>query len=105
MLLSNVTNGLAEYCAIIIATRPERLTWQGRAGSALRPLVSAVLVCGVRTEIPRFFYVAEIAAAKMLLFFRESVEVVILAVRVDKAVRYVSGQGYQCTRYPPAGSP
>ena len=51
------------------------------------------------------FYAVEIAAAKMLLFFRESVEVVILAVRVDKAVRYVSGQGYQCTRYPPAGSP
>ena len=74
-------------------------------GRALRPLVSAVLARGVCAVIPLFFYAAEIVAAKVLLFFRESVEVVILAVRVDKAVRYGSGQGYQCTRYPPAGSP
>ena len=64
-----------------------------------------MLVCGVRTDIPRFFYAAEIAVAKMLLFFRESAAMDILSIRVDKAVRYVSGQGYQCTRYPPAGSP
>ena len=48
----------------------------------MRPLVSAVLALGVRTGIPLFFYAAEIAAAKMLLFFRESVEVDILTVGV-----------------------
>ena len=45
------------------------MTWQGRAGSALRLLVSAVLARGLRAVIPLFFYAAEIAAAKMLLFF------------------------------------
>jgi hypothetical protein len=49
----------------------ERLTSQGRAGSALRPLVSVELARGVRAEIPRFFYAAETAVAKMLLFFRK----------------------------------
>jgi len=68
---SNVTNGLADSCATITAKPPERLTWQGRAGRALGSLVSAVLARGLRAEIPRFFYAAEIAAAKMLLFFRE----------------------------------
>ena len=43
----------------------------GKGGTALRPLVSAVLALGLRAEIPRFFYAAEIAATKMLLFFRE----------------------------------
>ena len=33
------------------------------------PLVSAVLARGLRAVIPLFFYAAEIAAAKMLLFF------------------------------------
>ena len=32
MTLSNVTNGLANSCSTITARRPERLTWQGRAG-------------------------------------------------------------------------
>ena len=41
---------------------------RGRAGRALRPLVSAVLARGVCAVIPLFFYAAEIAAAKMLLF-------------------------------------
>jgi len=44
---------------------PERLTWQGRA---VCPLVSAVLARGVCAVIPRFFYAAKIAAAKMLFF-------------------------------------
>ena len=45
------------------------------------PLVSAVLVRALRAEIPLFFYAAEIAAAKMLLFFRESVAMDILTKR------------------------
>ena len=40
----------------------------GAAGRALRPLVSAELARGVCAVIPLFFYAAEIAAAKMLLF-------------------------------------
>ena len=44
----------------------------GKGGAASRPLVSAVLARGVCAEIPLFFYGAEIAAAKMLLFFRKS---------------------------------
>ena len=44
----------------------------GQCGSALRPLVSVELARGLRAEIPRFFYAAEIAAAGMLLFFGES---------------------------------
>ena len=43
----------------------------GKGGTALRSLVSAVLALGLRAEIPRFFYVAKISAAKMLLFFRK----------------------------------
>ena len=54
----------------------------GRGGTALRPLVSVVLARGVRTEILLFFYVVEIAVAKMLLFFRESVAMDILTVGV-----------------------
>ena len=38
-------------------------------GAPLCPLVSAVLARGVCAVIPLFFYAAEIAAAKMLLFF------------------------------------
>ena len=38
-------------------------------GRAVCPLVSAVLARGLRAVIPLFFYAAEIAAAKMLLFF------------------------------------
>ena len=48
----------------------------------MRPLVSVVLARGVRTEILLFFYVVEIAVAKMLLFFRESVAMDILTVGV-----------------------
>ena len=44
------------------------------------PLVSAVLARGVLAEIPLFFYVAEIAAAKMLLFFRKSATMDILSI-------------------------
>ncbi len=66
--------------------------WQGRAAC---PLVSAVLARGLRAEIPQFFYAAEIAAAKMLLFFRKSTAMDILTRRVDKEVRYGSGQGYE----------
>ena len=58
---------------------------QGRAvcfiGAPLCPLVSAVLARGVCAVIPRFFYAAEIAVAKMLLFFRESVTMDILTKR------------------------
>ena len=61
-----------DCCAFIVARRLERLPWQGRAGRALRPLVSAELACGVRAVIPRFFHLAEIAAAMLLLFFGES---------------------------------
>ena len=44
------------------------------------PLVSAVLARGVFAVIPLFFYAAEIAAAKMLLFFRESAGMDILNI-------------------------
>ena len=44
-------------------------------------LVSVVLARGVSVVIPLFFYAAEIAAAKMLLFFQESVTIDILTVR------------------------
>ena len=50
-------------------------------GRAVCPLVSAVLARGVCAEIPLFFYAAEIAAAKMLLFFRKSVAMDILSIR------------------------
>ena len=46
------------------------------------PLVSAVLARGVCAEIPLFFYVAKIAAAKMLLFFRKLAAMDILTKRV-----------------------
>ena len=42
------------------------------------PLVSAVLARGLRAVIPLFFYADEIAAAKMLLFFRGSAAMDIL---------------------------
>ena len=42
---------------------------------------SAELARGVCAEIPRFFYVAEIAAAKMLLFFRKPATMDILTKR------------------------
>ena len=76
MTLSNVTNGSADSCAFIVARQLERLKWQGRAGAV--DSVSAVLARGLRAVIPLFFYAAEIAAAKMLLFFRESVATDIL---------------------------
>ena len=48
--------------------------WRGGAGcfigALLCPIDSAVLARGVLAEIRLFFYAAEIAAAKMLLFFR-----------------------------------
>ena len=47
----------------------------------MRPLVSAELARGVHAEIPRFFYAAEIAAAKMLLFLRKSAALDILTKR------------------------
>ena len=49
-------------------------------GASLRLLGSAVLARGVCAVIPLFFYVAEIAAAKMLLFFRKSATMDILAI-------------------------
>ena len=79
---SNVTSVSADSCATNTARQLERLTWRGRAGSALRPLVSAELALGVRAEIPRFFYAAEIAAAGMLLFFRKSAAMGFLTLRV-----------------------
>ena len=51
-------------------------------GAPLRPLVSVELARGVCAEIPLFFYAAEIAAAKMLLFFRKSVAMVFFTIRV-----------------------
>ena len=49
--------------------------WRGGAGcfigAQLCPLVSAVLARGLRAVIPLFFYAVEIAAAGMLVFFRE----------------------------------
>ena len=72
---SSATNGLADSCATITARRPECFVvagW-GRAvcfnGAPLCPIDSAVLALGVRAVIPLFFYVAEIAAAMLLLFF------------------------------------
>jgi hypothetical protein len=50
-------------------------------GAPLCPLVSAVLARGVSVVIPLFFYAAEIAAAKMLLFFLESAPMDILTIR------------------------
>ena len=47
------------------------------------PIVSAVLARGVCGVIPLFFYAAEIAAAKMLLFFRKSAAMDILTKRVQ----------------------
>lgn len=63
---SNVTNGLVDF---LRNYRPERLKWQG---GAVCPLVLAVLVRRMCTEIPLFVYAAEIAAAMMLLFLRKS---------------------------------
>ena len=56
-------------------------------GAPLCPLVSAVLARGVRTEITRFFYAAEIAAAKMLLFLRKSAAMDILTIWENSSVR------------------
>ena len=53
----------------------------GAAGRALRPLVSAELARGVCAVIPLFFYAAEIAAAKMLMFFRKSEAMDIFTLR------------------------
>ena len=60
----------------------------GKGGTALRPLGSAVLARGVRAVIPLFFYVAEIAAAGMLLFFRKSVAMDILTMRGEPRGSY-----------------
>ena len=93
MLPSNITSDSATSCATIVARRLERLTWQGRAGRALRPLVSAVLARGVRTEIPLFFYAAEIAAEGVLLFFRKSATMDILTIRDHTLFSMGTGQG------------
>ena len=53
----------------------------------MRTLVSAVLAHGVLAEIPRFFYAAEIAAAKMLLFLRKSAAMDILTIWENSSVR------------------
>ena len=45
-------------------------------------LVSEVLARGMRAVIPWFFYAAEIAAAKMLLFFRKSATMDTFTIRV-----------------------
>ena len=58
MTLSNVTSGLADSCANITARRLKRFAWQGRAGSALHPLVSAELARGVCAVIPLFCQLA-----------------------------------------------
>ena len=81
MTLSNVTSGSADSCANITARRLKRFAWQGRAGSALHPLVSAELARGLCAEIPRFFCVAENVAVKMLLFFWELVAMDIFTLR------------------------
>ena len=51
------------------------------------PLVSAVMARGVRAEILLFFYAAEIAAAKVLLFFRQSATMDILTIRDSNRCR------------------
>ncbi len=56
----------------------------GKGGSALRPLVSAVLARGVCAEIPQFFYAAGITVARILLFFRELATMDILNIRVGQ---------------------
>jgi len=55
---------------------------RGREGRALCPLASAVLAYALCAVIPLFFYAAEIAAAKMLLFFRESATIDIFNIWV-----------------------
>ena len=86
LLPSIVTNGSAESLAL--------LSLQGSMsvlrGRAVCPLVLAELVRGLRAEIPRFFYAAEIAAAKMLLFLRESAAMDILIKRDKNAKRQMS---------------
>jgi hypothetical protein len=44
-----------------------------------------VLARGLRAEIPQFFYAAEIAVAKMLVFFRESAAMGFLTLRGKRA--------------------
>ena len=80
MLPSSVTNGLAASCATITARRPERFV-AAEQGAPLCLLDSAVLVRALRAEIPLFFYAAEIAAAKMLLFLRKSASMGFLTKR------------------------
>ena len=102
MTLSNVTNGLADACATITARRPERFVAAeqgGVAGRALRPLVSAELARGVCAVIPLFFYAAEIAAAKMLLFFRKSEAMDIFTLRDGRGIfRRVAGSALPLTK-------
>ncbi len=83
---SSAKNGLAESRAFIIARRPEFfvVAWDRAvcfSGAQLCPIVSAVLARGLCVEIPLFFYAAEIAAARMLLFFRKSEAMDILTKR------------------------
>ena len=56
--------------------------WRGGVGcfigALLCPIDSAVLARSELAETPLFFYAAEIAAAKMLLFFRKPATVDIL---------------------------
>ena len=61
-------------------------------GRAVCLLVSAVLARGVCAVIFQCFYAAEIAAAKMLLFFRELAAMDILTMRVAGA------RAVACTR-------
>ena len=56
-------------------------------GAPLCPLVSVVLARGVCTEIPLFFYAAEISVAKALLFFRELATMGFLTIRDSNRCR------------------
>ena len=58
----------------------------GKGGSALCSFVSAVLARGVCAVTPLFFYAAEIAAARMLLFFRKSARMDILTIGASPEV-------------------
>ena len=63
-------------------------------GALLCPIDSAELARGVLAEIPLFFYAAEIAAAKMLFFFRKSAAMDILTKRDSNRCRN------RCTSFP-----
>ena len=83
---SRLTLNQEERVDLMAQRNPALLSPQGSLsvlrGRVVCPLVLAVLVRGMRAEIPRFFYAAEIAAAGMLLFFRKSAAMGFLTLRV-----------------------